>query len=192
MWDESKHPRDKDGQFSNSNGVNFSELNEQIFFAKENGIDLPLKEDGTIDELKLQEKITEYIEESTLPEEISKIYGKEFRGYKGQSAVEKLLKEKQGHVKGAFHREDIGDIDIIWGNDNLGLQHIIKRREEQGTPIVDFLGKLAETIEKGKIRCKNSRGNFEILYDSKIIVVSPEYHNFKVTFVLTAYKTRYK
>ncbi|GAA7321150.1 hypothetical protein HpCK60_13290 [Helicobacter pylori] len=32
---------------------------------------------------------------------------------------------------GAFHKEGLGDIDLVWGNKDYGLEHILKRREEQ-------------------------------------------------------------
>ena len=195
MWEESKHPRDNDGKFTDGNCKNTSyteQVNERINFAKENNIELPLLTDGSIDDLKLQQIIKDYINENSFSNDINVIYGKEFKGYKGQEAINKLLQEKQGHVKGAFFREDIGSIDLLWGNDDLGLQHIIKRREEQRINTNDFLNNIAEVVDKGKVRCKNSRGNFEILYNNKLVVISPEYHNQKVTFLLTAYKTRYK
>ncbi len=59
-------------------------------------------------------------------QDISKLLGKEYKGFKGQDAINKLLAEKQGHIKAAFTRSDIGDIDLLWGNDDIGLQHIIK------------------------------------------------------------------
>jgi hypothetical protein len=58
--------------------------------------------------------------------------GPEYSGVKGQAAVEKLLKERQGHVKGAFHRDDTGDIILAWGDDNMGIQHIINHRNLYG------------------------------------------------------------
>ena len=67
-------------------------------------------------------------EKVVTPSDVDKLYGEEFKGYKGQAAIDKLLKEQRGHVKGAFHRDDIGDIDLVWGSDTAGLQHIIKQR----------------------------------------------------------------
>lgn len=119
------------------------------------------------------------------------IYGKEHKGYKGQNAVEKLLIEKEGHVKNAFYVEGIGNIDLIWGNDNLGLKHIIKRRIEQNIKISTFVSELANVIEKGSIiNEKNKNGNYEIYYNNKLAVIAPEYHNQKATFTLTAFNTR--
>lgn len=133
-----------------------------------------------------------YEQENTETEELTKLLGEEFKGYKGQKAIDKLLQEKHGHVKGAFHREDIGDIDLLWGNDYLGLQHIIKQRERQNINTVDFLSDIAEVIEKGDYLKKNEKGNFEFLSKGKMAIIAPEYHGNRIIYLLTAYKTRYK
>ncbi|GAA9012242.1 DUF3519 domain-containing protein [Helicobacter pylori] len=49
----------------------------------------------------------------------------------GLGAINKLLETKKGFVAGAFHKEGLGDIDLVWGNKDYGLEHILKRREEQ-------------------------------------------------------------
>ncbi|GAA8770820.1 DUF3519 domain-containing protein [Helicobacter pylori] len=54
----------------------------------------------------------------------------EFKG-DGLGAINKLLETKKGFVAGAFHKEGLGDIDLVWGNKDYGLEHILKRREEQ-------------------------------------------------------------
>lgn len=118
--------------------------------------------------------------------------GREYKGYKGQAAVDKLMQERKGHVKGAFHRDDIGDIDLLWGNDYLGLQHILRQREKQGIDGTEFVKDLAEVVEKGTFRKKNDPGNFEFLHNGKMVVIAPEFHGNKLTFLVTAYKTRYK
>ena len=130
--------------------------------------------------------------QSNYTPELKHLLGEEFKGYKGQDAVDKLMKEKRGHVKGAFHRDDIGDIDLFWGNDYLGLQHIIKRREEQGINIKEFIVDLEKTIEKGKLHKKNNKGNYEYLYNGKMAVIAPKYKDNNILYVLTSYKTRYK
>ncbi|WP_423785806.1 DUF3519 domain-containing protein [Helicobacter pylori] len=35
-----------------------------------------------------------------------------------------------GFVAGAFYKEGLGDIDLVWGNKDYGLEHILKRRIE--------------------------------------------------------------
>lgn len=123
---------------------------------------------------------------------IDGLLGEEFKGYKGQQAVDKLMKEKRGHVKGAFHRDDIGDIDLLWGNDSLGLQHILMRRREQGIDGEDFVSDLANVVQQGTFRKKNDRGNFEFFHKGKVAVVSPELWGNKITFLVTAFKTHSK
>ncbi|MEF3851027.1 PBECR2 nuclease fold domain-containing protein, partial [Campylobacter jejuni] len=45
-----------------------------------------------------------------------KEFGKNYTEYyhDGKGALQKLLIEKQGQVAGAFHRKDLGDIDLVW------------------------------------------------------------------------------
>ena len=130
--------------------------------------------------------------EETTQSDVDRLYGEEFKGYKGQAAIEKLLKEQHGHVKGAFHRDDMGDIDLVWGTDTAGLQHIISRRLTQGVDVSAFLQSLSEVIETGKVRRKTSRGDFEVMHEGNIAVLATSYHDSKIQFLLTAYKTRYK
>ena len=124
---------------------------------------------------------------------LDELLGEEFKGYKGQQAVDKLLQEKRGHVKGAFHREDIGDIDLLWGNDSLGLQHIINQRDgEKEGHAQEIMDHLSIAIEKGEFKQKNDRGNFVFAYKEGNVqyrtVIAPEYHNNKITYVLTAFR----
>ncbi len=49
----------------------------------------------------------------------------------GLGAINKLLETKKGFVAGAFHKEGLGDIDLVWGNKDYGLEHILKCREKQ-------------------------------------------------------------
>lgn len=119
---------------------------------------------------------------------IIRLLGREYIGYKGQAAIDKLMREKQGHIKAAFHRDDIGDIDLLWGCDTFGLQHILQRREDQGINSAEFVKGLSDVIEKGTFVKRNDRGNFEFWYKGKMAVISPEYHGNKITFLLTAYK----
>lgn len=126
------------------------------------------------------------------PEDISGLLGKEHKGAKGQAAIDLLLKEKNGHIKGAFHRDDIGDIDLLWGDENAGLQHIIQQRQKQGVNISEFMSNLSTVVEDGNIRKANDRGNFEIFHKGKVAVVSPELWGTRLAFLLTAFKTHSK
>ncbi len=52
-------------------------------------------------------------------------------GFDDQGAINKLLETKKGFVAGAFYKEGLGDIDLVWGNKDYGLEHILKRRIEK-------------------------------------------------------------
>ncbi|MGN0016206.1 MAG: hypothetical protein ACI37O_02570 [Candidatus Avelusimicrobium sp.] len=121
---------------------------------------------------------------------IKEFLGEEFKGVKGQAAVEKLLKEKRGHVKAAFTREDIGDIDLVWGDEEQGIAHLIKSRLDKNPyPPEDILNKLTETIENGVLR-RGKSGNFEIWHKGIMVIVRPDYFGEDIRFVITGFKQR--
>ena len=109
---------------------------------------------------------------------------------KGQKAIDYLLLKQEGEVKNAFHRNDIGNIDLIWGDDTKGLKHIITRRTQQNIDIKEFLSDLAEVIEEGQLVRINNRGRYEIFLNGKMAIIEPASINGKQTFLLTAFKRR--
>ena len=162
-WKESDHPRDDDGKFS-SNGVGTGTNNK----------DNPNEEAST---------------KNTLPP-LKDFLGKEHTGLKGQSAVEKLLQEKEGHVKGAFYREDLGEIDLVWGDEKQGIAHLIKSRTAKSPyKPEDILDNLTETIEKGVLR-KGRAGTFEIWHKGIMVIVRGDYLGEDIRFVVTGFKQR--
>ena len=74
----------------------------------------------------------------------------------GVGAIEKLLGEKKGQVAGAFHREELGDIDLVWGEvtgsgkeaKGWGLAKII---EKHGDEFQDIAKELDEIIRDGEV-----------------------------------------
>ena len=83
-------------------------------------------------------------------------------------------------------------IDLVWGNNDFGLKHIISRREEQKININKFLSDLTECINNGKFRKLNKKGNYEFMLNGKIAVVSPSLMGNKTIYLLTAFKTHSK
>ncbi|WP_331273547.1 DUF3519 domain-containing protein, partial [Helicobacter pylori] len=78
-----------------------------------------------------------------------KEFGKNYPEFalKPKEALEKLLQEKNGQVAGAAYRDDLGEIDFVWGKDGksgYGLAHILEKREKQYTR----LGLNAEQIKE--------------------------------------------
>ncbi|EAK0830763.1 hypothetical protein A0X03_07880 [Campylobacter fetus] len=79
----------------------------------------------------------------------------------GSNAIKKLLIEKQGQVAGAFEKEGLGDIDLVWGDDKIGLNKILSKHlddfsEFEGVSKYDKLNNaLNEIISAGKLVDKN-------------------------------------
>ncbi|MBR2148334.1 MAG: DUF3519 domain-containing protein, partial [Campylobacter sp.] len=88
----------------------------------------------------------------------------------GKGAINKLLVEKQGQVAGAFEREGLGDIDLVWGEFEVvkgdikgyGLSKIEAKHLndfaifEGNTPQEKMANGIAEIIEKGEIKIDNN------------------------------------
>ena len=120
--------------------------------------------------------------------EVQELLGEEHTGVKGIAAIEKLLEERSGHVKNAFNKKGVGSIDLVWGNDDVGLQHIIKRRNEQGFDGDSFLLEIPNVIRQGKVR-KQSDGKVAIEFGGIRAIVAPNLlGNDDIKFLLTAFE----
>uniref|UniRef100_UPI0038B2BB7A putative barnase/colicin E5 family endoribonuclease n=1 Tax=Helicobacter pylori TaxID=210 RepID=UPI0038B2BB7A len=103
----------------------------------------------------------------------------EFKG-DGLGAINKLLETKKGFVAGAFYKEGLGDIDLVWGNKDYGLEHILKRRIESYIKkglkpkfaeqrALNLARMIPEAIEKGKVG-RDTQGRLKI--ETKDILVA--------------------
>ncbi|WP_281650997.1 hypothetical protein [Helicobacter bilis] len=93
--------------------------------------------------------------------------------HSGESAIQKLINEAQAHkesgvkgeykgqVAGAFHRKELGNIDLVWGDSKIGLQKIV---EKHLNDFADFAGNnpyekmsnaINEIIQNGKLLTEN-------------------------------------
>ena len=116
--------------------------------------------------------------------------GRKYSGYKGQKAVQKLMRTQEGYVPNAFKNKEIGNISLIWGNEKIGFAHLIKGRSRQ-FDIEDFLKDFSTVIKEGKkYPNKYSKTRFD-LWDrkrKKLVVIETVYGekkkiNFPVTMV---------
>ncbi|GAA7917804.1 DUF3519 domain-containing protein [Helicobacter pylori] len=98
----------------------------------------------------------------------------------GLGAINKLLETKKGFVAGAFYKEGLGDIDLVWGNKDYGLEHILKRRIESYIKkglkpkfaeqrALNLVRMMPEVIEKGKVG-RDDQGRLKI--ETKDILVA--------------------
>lgn len=85
--------------------------------------------------------------------EFGKNYAEFYR--KGQEAIQKLMAEKQGQVAGAFHRKELGDIDLVWGQvkgkgknaKGYGLAKIIEKHSDEFKDIAQEPDKIIQDGE---------------------------------------------
>ena len=120
--------------------------------------------------------------------------GPEVKGAPRKYAALALLLNGEGHIKGAFHRDDVGDIDLLYGDDSLGLKHIVQRRlqADPNMDIVSFVSELADVVETGDVHYNKDRDNFEIWKNNKMCVVTRTFHGKEVHLVITAYPSKRK
>ncbi|WRD73634.1 DUF3519 domain-containing protein [Helicobacter pylori] len=119
----------------------------------------------------------------------------------GLGAINKLLETKKGFVAGAFYKEGLGDIDLVWGNKDYGLEHILKRREDQAmakglneTEAKEYALNIAKTIpeviDKG-VKVDNN-GKIAIEYKNIRIGLKDNWKGEKLPnhWVITSYEKK--
>lgn len=171
MFEEEKHPRDGDGKFAEKDGDKKSGYN-----SKDDLNDIRNAKENT------RSKATKSKEE---------FFGEEFKGYTGQRAIEKLLKEKRGHIKAAFERPEIGSIDLVWGDEKGGVLHTIIRRDkmqDRGTGRIsgiDMVKKIPDIVENGEFNIdERERPGFN--YDGYRVAIRPTFDGEKLNWIVSA------
>lgn len=110
------------------------------------------------------------------PREDSILGGTNYSEFKlrPKAAINFLLRKKSGQVKGAWNVSGIGDIDIIWGNDHLGLKHI---RDKHLIELDDFSSeeemcdKISEILKEGDVGKPYDKGRKVNIYKDNYRVV---------------------
>lgn len=126
--------------------------------------------------------------------EFGENYAEHYRD--GVGAIEKLLLERNGQVAGAFYRKELGDIDLVWGDSNFGLKHILERRKqdfiekgfseaEAEQKALEFVKSLPDIIENGSI----DKGGQRVFLDTENerAVIALDYNGIDRKWVLTGY-----
>ncbi|BAW77874.1 ftsH protease regulator HflK [Helicobacter pylori] len=123
----------------------------------------------------------------------------EFKG-DGLGAINKLLETKKGFVAGAFYKEGLGDIDLVWGNKDYGLEHILKRREKQAQNqglneqqakeyALNIVKSIPEVLEKGS-KGTDHLGRVFVDYGNKRVGLNDKWDNQKLEnkWVISSYE----
>lgn len=128
------------------------------------------------------------------PKSKDEFWAKEFSGVKEQNAVDILLREKQGHVKGAFNIPGLprnGDIDLVWGDKTGGLEHLMSKRDfykANGTGKISGLemaNKITEIMTKGKLGLDKHNRHY-VEYDGFRVGININYFDDEATWIVTA------
>ena len=85
----------------------------------------------------------------------SGVFGNIYNQFKGKvkEAFDFLMKHKGGDLLGVFHRKDVGDIDLVWGDENGGLAHILNKHVGEGKSFANVdeaMSHIQNIIETGK------------------------------------------
>ncbi|EGK0994112.1 hypothetical protein IOM70_000116 [Campylobacter lari] len=122
-----------------------------------------------------------------------KEFGKNYAEYyhDGKGALQKLLIEKQGQVAGAFHRKDLGDIDLVWGEvrtsssevKGYGLSKIIEKHKEINADILN------DVITNGTVQQRQNEA-IQIVKDNYKIILKSNWNGNKTKnkWIVTAYE----
>lgn len=86
-------------------------------------------------------------------------FGSVYNQFKGKvlQAVKFLVNHESGDLLGVFHRKDIGDIDMVWGDDGGGLCHILNKNiNDKDFPTVkDLVSRIEDIVNNGKVDFSN-------------------------------------
>ena len=87
-------------------------------------------------------------------------FGKVYNQFKGKAkeAVNFLMRHKSGKLLGVFHRNDIGEISLVWGDEKGGLAHIISKHiveQNDFNNIDEVINTMLQVINNGTITREN-------------------------------------
>ena len=116
-------------------------------------------------------------------------FGPIWRGYRGEAAIEKLLKEKSGEIPGAVSTAELGPVDFMYGEigspgkkytDGWGISHIAHKHG------IDAAKRVPQILRGGVFL---PQPNGRVYYESPEgrVVVKLEWKNKAKTWVLTSF-----
>jgi hypothetical protein len=113
----------------------------------------------------------------------------QFKG-KAKEAFKFLLNKKGGDVLSVFHRNDVGDIDLVWGDaaKEMGLDHIISKHVGPGKDfetVDDAFSKIESVINNGKL-IQNGKQRYVVSEDGYRVGIRKDFNGIKKNWVVTA------
>lgn len=123
-------------------------------------------------------------------------FGPIYTQFKGKptEAIRFLMEKQDGEAVAALHRDDIGDIDIIWGrnddNDSgLGLKHIIEKHKKEWKFYKIDISLLIPELVKNGIKDEDRSNEVKLVLYHEIYrgVIKLEYNKKIKRFLLSAF-----
>ena len=117
-------------------------------------------------------------------------FGNIYNQFKGKvkEAFNFLMHHKSGDLLGVFHRDDVGDIDLVWGDENMGLAHILGKHVGDGkdfeTPD-DAVSMIDNVINNGSIM-QDTPNRYVITLDGFRVGIRKESDGEKKNWIVTA------
>lgn len=117
-------------------------------------------------------------------------FGNIYNQFKGKvnEAFNFLLSHKSGDLLGVFHRDDVGDIDLVWGNEKIGLAHILGKHVGEGkdfeTPD-DAIAIIENVINSGRI-FQNNENRYTLMLDGVGVGIRKSFDGEKKNWIVTA------
>ena len=156
--------------------------------------------DGTEQGTEVPTGVQGTVEDGVVPKETQQLapepigtnrFGNIYNWVKGQfqSAASFLNNLKSGYLRGVFYRDGIGNIDMVWGNEKAGLQHIINKHIEEAddfNSVEEAMQVINDTINNGTISQQGT--NISLDYNGYRVSIAQSKEG---NWVLTAFdKTR--
>jgi len=122
-------------------------------------------------------------------------FGNIYNSFKGmpQEAFWFLINHQEGDLVGVFSRNDIGDVDLVWGDDSCGVCHILLRHiSEKDFPTIDqMILAITDIVQNGN----SERESPDVMVIRKGIYVVIVRKNYRINgkkpepknWILTAY-----
>lgn len=100
------------------------------------------------------------------------------------AALGRMAADNAGELPGAIQHPEVGSIDLIWGNDSYGLQHIAKDHPE----VVDDLPAIVSGLPVKQYPEEVGNNRFVLDDGTHRAIVAPDFNGETKRWVVTAYE----
>ena len=118
----------------------------------------------------------------------------QFKG-KVKEAFDFMMQKKDGFLKAVFHRDEVGDIGLVWGNGKAGLYHIILKHVinyDDFSSVNDVVNTIDDVIKTGQYSLQKD-GRVAFIKDNyRVAIEKSEEGNWIISALDTSRKKKEK